>query len=194
MKKGLRWIQWDLRAGVKDIKIYWLWNNNAMRPWFFHYLYFHSFHISCMVLVSRYSSLSQFWMLLDFDYRIFSRNYMVDIDTNRRFPLFLGKSLLLRFLDTNLWPSFNCFDCLYPCLPSLYPLSYRPVHCSCLIYIIQQMFRETELWTQLFWAVNRSKLHCVFLGNFICGFHSHTITNVLVSETIYFFPLLPLTH
>lgn len=97
MKKGLRWIQWDLRAGVKDIKIYWLWNNNAMRPWFFHYLYFHSFHISCMFLVSHYSSLSQFWMLLDFDYRIFSRNYIVDIDTNRRFPLFLGKSLLLRF-------------------------------------------------------------------------------------------------
>ena len=170
MKKGLGWIPWDLGAGVKYTKIYLLWNNNAMCPWFFHYLYSHSFHISFMFLTSHYSSFSHFWILLDFDYRIFSKNYMVDIDTNRRFPLFLGKSLLLSFLDTNLWPSFNCADCLYPCLPSLYPLSSWPEHCSCLIYIIQQMFREAELWTQLFPAVNRNELHCVFLGNFNCAF------------------------
>ena len=170
VKKGLGWIQWDLGADVKYTKIYQLWNNNAMYPWFFHYLYFYSFHISFMFLTSHYSSFSHFWILLDFDYRIFSKNYMVDIDTNRRFPLFLGKSLLLPFLDTNLWPSFNCTDCLYPCLPSLYPLSSWLVHCSCLIYIIQQMFREAELWTRLFLAVNRIELHCVFLSNFNCAF------------------------
>lgn len=43
----------------------------------------------------------------DFDYRIFSRNYIVDMDINRRSPLFLGTSLSLPFVGANPRPRCN---------------------------------------------------------------------------------------
>lgn len=99
---------------------------------------------------------------VDFDYRVFSRNYMVGMDTNQRFPLLWGTCVLLPFPFFEL---FNCLNCSNPvCLLCIHCLMDQCRVAVSFMEFSSRSFRKTELWTQLFLGINSSRL-----DNLICS-------------------------